>query len=450
MAGVSDNVVPYTDQALLLALRGSGEEAVMQIVWTYEHPVDMDGLRRFHTEFGQGLVARHIERSPVPFGRHRWVAAPGPQCGIDMDDSTRPRAELFEWVNEHLQLPIDPERGPGWRMGVQRFADGSTAISVVVTHCVADGGGFIGRAIDTINGKDRTLGYPPAGSRTKGRAVAADLRQTVRDFPETARTLGRAAKVALARRHELVRPKPSQPVVVSGGAQQVHVPNVAVYIDGKDWDARAESLGGNSYSLLAGFCAKLAEHQGRVRASDGVVTLMIPVNERQDADDTGGNVVSIANVSFDPIPVTKDLSGARAAIRQGLKTARDVPDEMVALLPLIPFLPKRAFAKTVDMTFGFSEDLPVSCSNMGDLTADLLRIDGTPAEYINLRGVDRYTTREALERRHGVLTLVSGRVGEQITIAVVAYQPGLDNTRDRLREVVAQVLAEFELTGVIE
>lgn len=449
MAGVSDNVVPYTDQALFLALRGTGEEAAMQIVWTYEHPVDMAGLRRFHAEFGQGLVARHIEPSPVPFGRHRWVAAAGPQCDIDMDDSIRPRAELFDWVNEHLRLPIDPQRGPGWRMGVQRFADGSTAVSVVVTHCVADGGGFIGRAIDTINGTNRDLGYPRAGSRTRRQAVAADLRQTARDLPEIARTLGRAAKVAVARRHELVRPKAAQPAV-AGGKHQVQVPNVAVYIDARDWDARAKSLGGNAYSLLAGFCAKIAEQQGRVRASDGVVTLMIPVSEREGEDDTGGNVVSIANVSFDPAAVTKDLSGARAAIRNGLKTARETPDEMVALLPLIPFLPKRAFAKTVDMTFGFSEDLPVSCSNMGDLTADLLRVDGTPAEYINLRGVDRYITEEALQRRHGILTLVSGRVGDQLTISVVAYQPGLENTTARLRDVVAQTLADFELTGAIE
>ncbi|BBZ75771.1 hypothetical protein MANY_11080 [Mycolicibacterium anyangense] len=449
MAGVSDNVVPYTDQALFLALRGTGEEAAMQIVWTYEHPVDIDGLRRFHAEFGQGLVARHIEPSPVPFGRHRWVAATGPQCDIDMDDSVRPRAELLDWVNEHLQLPIDPQRGPGWRMGVQRFDDGATAVSLVATHCVADGGGFIGRAIDTINGKSRDLGYPRAGSRTRRQAVAADLRQTARDLPEIIRTLGRAAKVGVARRHELVRPKTAQPAV-TGGKHRVQVPNVAVYIDAKGWDARAESLGGNSYSLLAGFCAKLAEHQGRVRAADGVVTLMIPVSEREGDDDTGGNVVSIANVSFDPTQVTKDLSGPRAAIRQGLKTAREVPDEMVQLLPLIPFLPKRAFAKTVDMTFGFSEDLPVSCSNLGDLSASLLSVDGTPAEYINLRGVDRYITDEALQRRCGVLTLVSGRVGDQVTIAVVAWQPGLENTTARLRDVVAQTLAEFELTGVIE
>ena len=41
-------------------------------------PVDLDGLRRFNENFGKGMVARYIERSPLPFGRHRWVAASGP------------------------------------------------------------------------------------------------------------------------------------------------------------------------------------------------------------------------------------------------------------------------------------------------------------------------------------------------------------------------------------
>ena len=44
-----------------------------------------------------------------------------------------------------------------------------------------------------------------------------------------------------------------------------------------------------------------------------------------------------------------------------------MPDEMIELLPLIPFLPKGAIARMADAAFGFSTDFPVSCSNMGDL-----------------------------------------------------------------------------------
>ena len=204
------------------------------------------------------------------------------------------------------------------------------------------------------------------------------------------------------------------------------------------------------FSLVAGFAGKLAENLGRTRATDGAVTLMIPVSEREDPADTGGNVVTIANVTFDPAPVANDLSGARAAIKQGLATARETPDEMVELLPLIQFLPKRAMARMADMAFSFTDDVPVSCSNLGDVPDILLSIDGTVAERFYFRGIDRNLTRGVLEKRHGLMTVASMRLGGKVILPVMSYIPGADNSRERLREVVAQTLAEFELSGVIE
>ncbi len=37
-----------------------------------------------------------------------------------------------------------------------------------------------------------------------------------------------------------------------------------------------------TFSLVAGFAGKLAQNLGRTRDSDGAVTLMIPVSERDD------------------------------------------------------------------------------------------------------------------------------------------------------------------------
>lgn len=445
-----DNLVAYTDQALLLALRGAGQDAVMQVLWIYEHPVDLEGLRRFHGNLGHGLFGRRIERSPLPFGRPRWVSAPGPQAPMAVAEHPRPRAELYDWADEQVELPLDPEWGPTWRLAVQPFTDGSTAVSLVISHCVADGGGVVLTILGALNGGAPDLDYLPPRSRPRLRAGLSDLRQTATDAPEIARTLGKAAKVALRRRHELTAPGVPPVPAASDGDRHVFVPSASASIDVQDWDAMAESLGGNSFSLVAGFAGKVAEHLGRTRTEDGVVTLMIPVNQREGMDDTGGNVVSIANVSFDPTTVGKDLSAARAAIREGIATARQVPDEMVELLPLIPFVPKRAFGRMVDMTFGFSADLPASCSNMGEVPAEALRIDGTAAERVIFRGVDRHLTRDVLERRRGSLTVASVRVAGRIIVVVIGYQPGIENSHAHLREVVAQTLAEFDLTGVIE
>ncbi|MGI9124105.1 MAG: hypothetical protein ACR2JM_05060 [Mycobacterium sp.] len=443
-----DNVLPYPDQALFLALRGAGQEAVMQVLWIYEHPLDLDGLRRFHENFSRGVLARRIEPSPLPFGRHRWVAS-GPPPEIDICDRPRDRGDLHTWADEQVDLPLDPQWGPGWRLGVQPFTDGSTAVSLVVSHCIADGGAVVIAVMHAIMGMHRQLGYPEPRSRTRLRALGADLRQFGRDLPEIGRTLRKGIKVALARRKEITsRPKSALPAV-AGGGEVAHVPSVSVFVDSAQWDQRAGSLGGNSFSLVAGYAGKVAQHLNRTRKADGMATLIIPVDEREDFSDAAGNVVALANVSFDPARVTEDLTEARTAIREALKKARAVPDEMIELLPLIPFLPKRAIAPMADAALGFSADLPVSCSNMGDLPPDCLRVDGTPAEYLTFRGVDRRVLRETLERRSGLLTVASGRVSGRIINTIISYQPGGDNSQEHLREVALQSLTDFGLSGEV-
>ena len=442
------NVVPYADQALFLALRGAGQEAVMQGLWIYRHPVDLNGVRRFHRNLFGTLLARRIEPSPLPFGRHRWVSQPFTDSNFDIAQHPRPRDELYTWADEQVELPLDPERGPAWRLGVQPFDDGTTVVSLVASHCVADGAGSFMAIAQASTGATRDLGLPPAGSRTRRRGIREDLRQLRGDLPELGRTLRRAAKVAVGRRAELRRSAPDRSVSDTG-SRTVRMPTVSAFIDATQWDSRAQSLGGNSFSLVAGFAGKLAARLHRARASDGAVTLMLPVSERADLEDTGGNVVSIAHVSFDPGPVTVDLSGPRAAIREGLKNARDVPDEMMELLPLIPFLPRRGIARIADAAFGFTADLPVSCSNFGAMPTEVTVVDGTPAEYMCFRGVDRHVTADNLDRRRGAMTVTSGKVGEKMAITVISYQPGMENSRAELRGVMTETLKDFGLSGEI-
>jgi hypothetical protein len=443
-----DNVVPYPDQALFLALRGAGQEAVMQGLWIYRHPIDLDGVRRFHRNLFGTLLARRIEPSPLPFGRHRWVSQPITDTNLEISEQPRSPADLYTWADEQVELPLDPQNGPAWRMGVQAFTDGSTAVSLVISHCVADGAGSFLACAQAATGASRDLGYPAAGSRTRWRAIRGDLRQLRRDLPEIGRTLRRAATVARRRRGDLARP-PAPASPQSGQGRTVRMPSASVFIDAEQWHACAQSLGGNSFSLVAGFAGRLAQRLKRTRSADGAVTLMLPVSERADLEDTGGNVVSIANVSFDPDPVTTDLTGPRTAIREGLKQAREVPDEMVELLPLIPFLPRRGIARVADAAFGFSTDLPVSCSNFGTMPPEVTQVDGTPAEYLSFRGVDRHVTADNLARRRGAMTVTSGQIASKMSISVISYQPGLENSQAELHKAIADTLQDFGLAGEI-
>src|SRR5262245_2859693 len=240
---------------------------IIQVTWSYGHAIDLDALRRFHHNLGHGLLGRRIERPALPVARHRWVVDRGP-ADIDIAECARPRDEVSDWIDERSQLPVDPESGPGWHLGVLPVEDGSTAISLVLSHNLIDGLGLALVIAEASLGMTRDLGYPPPLSRTRMRAVGQDARQTARDVPEVARALVTAVKLARKQareRAEKDRSPASRPVAVNrvDSDDVVLVPAITIYVDLEDWDARAEALGGASHTLAAAFAAKFGARIGR-------------------------------------------------------------------------------------------------------------------------------------------------------------------------------------------
>ena len=447
------------DHALFAQHRAIGRSVVVQVVWVYEHAIDFDGVRRFNHNLGNGLLGRHIERSPL-LARHRWVSDQGP-TEIDIAECARPRAELSDWADERSQLPIDLERGPGWHIGVLPLTDGSTAVSLVTSHYLIDGFGLALTIAEAVLENSRDLGYPPPRSRTRLRAVVQDARQTAQDLPEVARALVAAPKLARRQRRDIARSPAPRPVALAAddGDDTVAVPVITTHIDVDDWDARAKALGGTSETLLAGLAAKLGERMGRRRTSDGAVTLLLPMSERTESD-TRAIAVSYARVSVDPTRVTTDLRDARTAIKQALTTLRETPvEDERQLVWLAPFTPKRALKRLADTALD-DPDRTVFCSNLRDLGPMVFALTSTEAEYATIsahlyplhliRVIVQRVTRQWLERAGGQLTVQSWRIGEKVGITIEAYQPGADNTKPALRELVARTLAEFDLTGEIE
>ncbi|WP_241523459.1 hypothetical protein [Mycobacterium sp. IEC1808] len=443
------------DQGFFAGQHAAGLEEVMQVVWVYEHAIDFDGLRRFHDNFRYGLFGRLIERSPLPFGRHRWVL----DCespGIDIAECARPRAELSDWADERSQVPVDPESGPGWHLAVLPLTDGSTAVTLVASHYLVDGIGLLSAIVEALWGDKRELGYSRPRSRTRLRALVQDAGRTVRDAPEAARALVAFTKLMRRQRREAARspsPRPNAPGRENGGGSgddPFVVPGITIGIELDHWDARAKALGGTSNTLAAGLAAKLGERMGRRRPGDGAVTLQLPISERAPRD-TRAIAVSFARVSIDPTLVTTDLRDARAAINQALKTLRETPAESALLAPLAPFTPKRTWRRGVDAALA-DPDRPVVCSNLGDVGSVVGYLDGTHCEYAYARGIRQHVTRQTLERTGGQLQLLSLRspgIGK-IFIHVLAYHPGAENTKPALRGTAARSLAEFDLTGEIE
>ncbi|WP_078324832.1 condensation domain-containing protein [Mycobacteroides salmoniphilum] len=431
----------FVDQASFLGLQATELSTLGQMVWVYERDIDTDRLRRFHANLGQGLFGRRIERSRVPFGRHRWVLDPA--CHpIDVELAPLPRAELQDWVHRHAQLPVDPEHGPSWRLGVTRFTDGATAVSLVVSHSIADGVGMCRAIADAVNDAVVPLGYEAPRAHRRLLSVREDLRRTRRDLPDTARAFRKATKMLSARRQDIKH--------AGRPATEAHIeqiPAVTVYLDETHWDAHARGRGGTSNSLVGAFAGQLAAKVGRL-GPDGRVTLSMPVNERTEGDHRANAMTSVM-FAVDPADLTTDLRGIRRATKEVLSGLQEAPDEKWALLPLTPFIPKAAARRLADVALEYG-DYPVGCSNVGPLDPDVNRPDGTHADYVYCKLAERRVRPDKVLSTYGQLFVASGRVNERVFLAVVAYQPGVIETRADLTGLLTETLDDFGMHGVIE
>lgn len=448
-ASTGDNRLALMDQAFYAGHRASGQKDVMQVAWLYDRAIDLDGLRRFHETMSRSLWGRLIERPPLPFARYRWVADLGP-APIHIEATPRPRAELGDWFDERARVPVDPESGPAWHIGVLPLTDGSTAISGVISHYVLDGLGSVVEVAKAIMGFARDHDYPPPRSRTRLRALVHDAGETARDLPEVARAVVAGSKEARRRQNDDARKNTKPPAVRHGEERQVMVPGVWILIDSEDWDARAKALGGASNTLATGLAAKLGEHLGRRHRDDGTVKMQIIVSDRTE-DDTRAVAVSFARASIDPTHVTKDLGPARIAIKEALNTLRDTPDEASPLLPLTPFTPRRTWKQLMEWAMD-DPDQPTVISNFGDVGSAVTCPDGTQCQSAWARGTNQYATEERLERTGGQLQVLFGRLPTvgKISMSIQAYQPGGVTTKTALRELVESTLAEFNLSGEID
>ncbi|GAB1814696.1 hypothetical protein [Mycobacterium sp. MUNTM1] len=434
-----DNVLDLADQALFLGERATGTTSLVQCIWVYDRPVDIDGLKRFHAHLGRGRLARRIERSPLPFGRHRWVS-PGEQPSLEIVATPRPREEFDDWCTQQADKRPDAEHGPGWHLAVLPFTDGGAAVSLVITHCLSDGVGLCEAVADAASGRDAAEHWPVAASRRRWQAVREDARQTARDTLDVGRALAAAARLARAGRPGggAAAPRPT-PLI----DRSITLPAATFFIDADEWDARAHALGGTSNALLAGLAARLAQRVGRV-AADGSVNVGMPVNERTPGD-TRANAVTNVDITIEPAHAM-DLRAIRAAIKRALVRHQDVPDERWALLPLVPLIPKRVFRRLISVATGNAT--AVVSSNLGALDPAANRPDGTDADHFAMKSLYPGVTTATMQRTNGVLALLSGRAHGQVFVSVLAYEPGADNSDNILRQHISGMLSDFSLTAM--
>ncbi|MEX0580177.1 MAG: hypothetical protein WD228_03615 [Mycobacterium sp.] len=437
-----DNTLDYMDQASFLGLRALGHGPVIQFTWIYEHDVDLVALRRFHRDLGRGLLGRRIERSPLPFGRHRWIAWPGP-TDVDIARAPRPRSELTAWTDEQATLPIDPERGPSWRLAVLPLTSGGAAVTLVASHTVADGVGLSIAVANAVRGETANPGYPPSGSRNTLSALRTDSRATIRALPEIGRALAAALKLARGG-DDAVLSRQGSGGTSTGARGEVTVPSVTAHVNTGEWDEKAASLGGTSNSLFLGVATRIGYRLGYV-AADGNATLSLPVNERI-ADDTRGNALTGVTLSADPAGVTADLRGVRADLKVALSTLGEARHRLLAPLPLTPLIPRVLARRLESMVVGTAV---IGCSNLVEIDPAVNRPDGTDADYFAIRMFE-HSDWAYPRRAIAFPPVASGRIAGRVFLSVSYSDADGTTTTTELRETVRGALGDFGLTGFIE
>lgn len=432
---------PLADQGMYLAHAAGGQHAVMQLLWRYRRPVDIDGLNRFRDNIAHGRLARLMRPALLPFGRHQWVKAPLPSSALSLPDSPIEASAMQSWIDAQVDLPLDPAQGPGWNLTLQPFTDGSTVVSLVVSHCIADGMAAALAVREAARGERRPSAYPAWSARRSSSSLGPELLRSLQDAPATFRALAQLVRTARSTKRAAKPP----PALKIAHDRTVAFPSAFVRVSTAAWDEKARSLGANRLTLLAALSAAFAEAIGRARGDD--ITLLFPVNQREGLSDTEGNCVSLATLKVHASEPRGRLHALQRRLQSALLRTRREPDPLAALLPLVPYVPKRAFLSASDLALGALSDLPVTCSYVGEWPTDVLRVDGSPSDRFCFRGVDRKVKLSAIVARHGVASLPACVISGDMMLNFVAYQPGVVTETGSLTALVERLLAGYGLSG---
>jgi hypothetical protein len=91
--------------------------------------------------------------------------------------------------------------------------------------------------------------------------------------------------------------------------------------------------------------------------------------------------------------------------------------------------------------------LPVGCSNLGNLDPVISRVDGADAAEVAMRLAEQGMTTRRIVASHGQLFCGTGTIGGGRFITVVAYHNGAENTVASTCELTREALADLNLSA---
>ena len=436
-------VLCYADQVSFMGLRALGRQPIIHFNWVFPHSLDESVVEQFNERLAQGLLGRLLQRSPLPWGRHRWVANTVPAPVTWFRDPIPPEA-LPTWRSSLMDLSVDPECGPGWRLVVQSLSDGGTALSLLISHTLADGTAAIQAISDAVADRKVTPGFPAASTRWSLDRLVRDSLESTRALPDVWRALKTMSRAkGTKHRHTSVGPTRLRRPRHEPLESVVSIPLVYVAIDKRVCDKRAEHFGVKINTLLTAFAARLAFQIGRVDAT-GHVELVLPVSDRR-LGDWRGNALQAVTLRVDPHACLLDLPKLQRERRSLIDSVLRNGHELSALLPLVPYLPLwlvRHLEKQV-----VSGDISVGCSFYVEFPTELTCPFGE-VSFFQLSSLERFTT-PALNRLGGRLQIVFYRLGRSVNLSISCYTQDCITSHAELVPCVKEALADLGISATV-
>lgn len=376
------NRLSVVDEMFLHRHKGTGLPSVMQGLWRTDETVDATLLLSLHDVLSEGPLGRRVVRPRVPGARPRFE----PNTHVHplrYPATPIPDDELLAWADEHANVDVDPELGPGWAVAATRLTSGGTALSIVCSHVLTDARGFVRAVADALADRPRR---PDPGRRS-------DLRDAMQLF----------RKVGSGLRRVKYTPRTEKPPA----PQTVHSrPRTAlVDVDAAQWKAVAAAEDGSPNALLLAVSAGVAR-RARIPFP---VRISVPVDDRKEG--TVSNGVSMVGITVDD---GDTLASIRARAAHAYSQPREgAPHNMPA--EILQLLPDRIAAR---VTRGAGER-DLLCSNIGVVPRELTTLGPYRTTGIAMRamhpGLDTRPARTTTR-----LSVYACHTDERYTLAFVA------------------------------
>lgn len=417
---------------------------VNQIVWRFDTPIARTVLESMWTNLAGGPINRNVERVAVPGARDRWIKA-STSLPLDIHDVVLGPDALSDWMEHRAAVPLEPVGGAVWQLAYVDLLDGGSAVSLVASHVVGDGGALTSAAIAAVSGPDDPADFRSAWGDDSPSDLADSLGQIRTAASGLARVVGRALGSVFSRQPIGQPPAGRTATAVTGPSSAGSFAPSTVVVDcsTEQWTAAASAAGGSPNSLLVALALGILTASGRVDESDPV-KVSLPVSTRVDGDHRANATSGVSIQVEGGAGYRTDLGPIRRGSKTAFTTLADAThsSDFELAKPLMQMLPD-ALAKWAAR----SATAPLClCSNLGTRGAALRSVGGASARSVAMRSITQNTTAELLRRTQGGVSVWWNTSGETATLCVTGLDPDLFPSREHLRGLVAAEYDRWQLT----